>query len=290
MKSMHHLFCLSFLLLGACSGGGSSGGGNPGGGVGSLELLVTDAPFAHDIVSEARIAITEVRIHRDAAEEDSGFLELYEGGPIEFDLLDLQNGVTRELVRIDLPEGEYRQLRLVISDASLTLVNGNVYSTEDDTLQLTSTGTSGFKVFIDPPIQVVTNTSRTLLLDFDLTKTFHPIPANDALDATRYQLHPVIRVANLTESGVIRGVVTADDGTGQQVGVEGATVRILAPGELDLANSIATSGTRPDGRYAVIGLAPGFYDVVATEGERTRRVDGQQVFAGNATIVDLALE
>ena len=146
------------------------------------------------------------------------------------------------------------------------------------------------KLFIDPPLQVVTDVAVTLLLDFDLTKTFHPIPANDALNANRYQLQPVIRVANLTSAGVIRGFVTADDGTGQAVGVEGATVRILPPGELDPENAIATTGTRANGAYAVIGLAPGTYDVLASEGERVQRVDGQQVFAGNATVVDFALE
>jgi hypothetical protein len=286
MKSL--IAALATLVLCSCSDG-DGGSGAPGAGNGSLTLQVTDAPFVHDIVTEARIAISEVRIHRNA-EEDSGFLTLYDGAPIEFDLLDLQNGVTRELLRIDLPAGEYRQLRLVLSDASLTLVNGNVYSTDDGTLRFTSQATSGFKVFIDPPIEVVTNVARTLLLDFDLTKTFHPIPANDPLNATRYQLHPVIRVANLTETGVIRGLVTADDGTGQPVGVDGATVYVLAPGEQDPANSIATTGTRASGFYAVIGLAPGVYDVLAIEGERTGRVDGQQVFVGNATVVDVAIE
>lgn len=279
---------LSLLALAGCSGGGSSGGSS-GSGIGSLTLHATDAPFAHDIVDEARIAITEVRIHRDA-DAESGFETLYDGAPIDFDLLQLQDGVTRELFRVNLPAGTYHQLRLVLSDASLTLENGNVYSTEDDTLKFTSQATSGFKIFIDPPLEIVTDMAHTVLLDFDLTKTFHPIPANDPENATRYQMQPVIHVANVSETGVLRGRVTRDDGTGTQVPVDGATVYVLSPGEPELANSLTTTGTRPTGSWAVLGLEPGTYDVLAVLGDAEGRVNGAQVFVGNTTVVDIELE
>jgi hypothetical protein len=279
---------LAVLAGAGCSDGGGSSGGGPGG-PGSLTLLATDAPFAHDIVAEASITITEVRIHRES-DAESGFETLYDGDPIEFDLLELQDGVTRELFRVDLPAGTYRQLRLVLSDARLELENGNVYSTDDDTLKFTSQATSGFKIFIDPPLEIVTDLAATVLLDFDLTKTFHPIPANDAENATRYQLQPVIHVANLSETGVLRGRVTRDDGVGSQVPVDGATVYVLQPGELDLANSLRTTGTRPTGGYALLGLEPGAYDVVAVQGAEQGRVNGQQVFAGNTTVVDVEIE
>jgi hypothetical protein len=279
---------LAVLAGAGCSDGGSSGGGAPGG-PGSLTLLATDAPFAHDIVAEARIAITEVRIHREA-DAESGFETLYDGDPIEFDLLELQDGVTRELVRVDLPAGEYRQLRLILSDARLELENGNVYSTDDGTLDFTSQATSGFKLFIDPPLEIVSDLAATVLLDFDLTKTFLPIPANDAENATRYKLLPVVHVANLSDTGILRGRVTRDDGAGNQVPVDGATVYLLQPGELDLTNNLRTTGTRPTGGYALLGLEPGTYDVVAVQGAEEGRVDGQQVFAGNTTVVDVELE
>jgi len=97
---------------------------------------------------------------------------------------------------------------------------------------------SGFKVFIDPPIQIVDAVSRTLLLDFDLAKTFHPIPNNDPLNATTYSLHPVIHAANVSTSGELRGVVTTSNGQGGFTPVEHATVYALPPGETNVDNSI----------------------------------------------------
>jgi uncharacterized protein DUF4382 len=279
------VFLLSTLLCGSCGGGGGGGGG----GTGTLQLDATDAPFAHDIVTQARISVTKILIHDDA-NADSGFLTLYDGPPQELDLLNLQDGVKQTLVNATLPVGSYRQLRLIVSDASLELTNGNVYSTANGNLDLTSQGTSGFKVFIEPPVQVSSQVGRTLLLDFDLTKTFHPIPSNDPLNATSYKLQPVIHVANLSDTGELRGMVTHDDGTGQQVGVASATVYILPPGEQDPNNSVASTGTTAKGAYAVLGLAPGVYDVLATHGAEQGRVDGQQVFVGNVTVVDVVIQ
>lgn len=285
MKSLTSALLFLALLLG-CSGGG---GGNPGGATGTLNLIATDAPFARDLVTQARIAVTKISIHGNA-NADSGFRTLYEGAPLDLDLLNLQNGVTQALVSSTLPVGDYRQLRLFVSDASLTLTNGNVYSTANGTLKLTSQENSGFKVFVEPPINVTTQVAASLLLDFDLSKTFQPIPANDALNASTYKLKPVIKVSNLAVSGELRGVVTMDNGSGQPIGVDGATVYVLLPGELDPNNSVATTGTAPDGRYAVLGLDPGFYDVLATQGTLQGRVDGQLVVTGNVTAVDVAIQ
>lgn len=279
------LLAFTLLLLG-CSGGGSSTGSAA---TGTLDVLATDAPFARDLVTQARISVTKITIHEDA-NAGSGFRTIYDGVPVDLDLLDLQNGVTRVLVHATLPVGDYRQMRLIVSGASLTLINGNIYSTANGTLSLTSQGTSGFKVFIQPAVHVSSQLATSLLLDFDLSKTFHPIPANDALNATSYKLMPVIKACNLSNSGEIRGLVTKDDGNGQQIGVDGATVYILPPGELDPNNSVATTGSMPNGSYAVIGLDPGPYDVLATEGALQGRVDAQQVSTGNVTTVDVVIQ
>ncbi|MEE8468238.1 MAG: DUF4382 domain-containing protein, partial [Planctomycetota bacterium] len=215
---------LAFLLLSmvpACSGGGSA---SATGGTGFLTLEATDKPFDHSLVVEARLGIDLVRIHREGGD---GFQTLYEGPPLQFDLLDLQNGVVRTLVAFaPLTAGRYRQLRLHVSSGHLELTNGNVYTTGDGSLELTSQDTSGFKVFIDPPLIVADQISYKLLLDFDLTKTFKPVPGNDPENATKFHLHPVIRVANLGLSGTLSGTVVADDGSGNLLGVDMATVYV----------------------------------------------------------------
>jgi hypothetical protein len=274
----------ALLLAAACSGGGSSGKS----GTGPLKILVTDAPFAHDLVEEAKIHVSAVRVHRDA-QADSGFIDLDIGSGLELDLLDLQNGITAELVEAELPVGTYRQIRLVVDEASLTLVNGNVYSTELGNLHLTSTDTSGIKVFVSPPIQV-TSTLTTVLLDVDLTKSFHAIPASDPPNATKFNLMPVVRAANVATTGEIRGTVTHDDGTGTQVGVDAATVFLLLPGETDPDQSVASTSTSPDGEYALLGVSPGTYDLLAVKDPEQGSVVGVQVVAANAVTVDLVIQ
>lgn len=283
----HQLLTLGLALLpiSSCNGGGGSGATPDG----ELSIEATDKPFAHDLVTQALVRVSEISVHREAG-ASSGFLELFSGPPIELSLLDLQNGVTQILVRTDVPAGTYHQVRLVIESAYLELVNGNVYSTALGNLKLTSLATSGLKVFVDPPIEIVSGASETLLLDFDLTKTFHPIPANDPLAATSYKLHPVIHATNRSHTGEIRGVVRTDDGTGALVGVGQATVYVLPPGDPDPGNSVAATGTLSDGSYALIGIEPGTWDMLAVKDPLSGKVQGVEVSKGNATVVDLVIQ
>ena len=273
----------------ACLGCGGSGGGGGGGGIGTIGLVATDAPLDHSQVTEAVIGVDEIRVHPQA-DAQGGFITIYEGAPIEMNLLELHNGLTQELATADVPAAAYRQLRLHVESASLRLVNGNVYDTETGTLHLTSQDTSGFKVFIDPPVVVIAGFSTEVLLDVDLSKTFLPVPSDDPLNATSFNLLPVIRVANLSTSGEIRGVVSTDDGLGGTTPVEAATVYVLPPGETDTANSIASTATDVDGEYAVLGIPGGTYDVLATKGALQGREDGVTVLVGSVTVVDITIE
>ncbi len=273
----------STFFLGACSGGGSHAGN------GILRLQVTDAAFEYDIVQSASISVDRITIFADA-DSDSGPIVLYEGTPILMDLFHLRDGVTQNVDPSTLPVGSYRQLRLRVTDAELTLTNGNHYTTDDNSIHLTSQGTSGFKVFIDPPIVIEGGQTTSALLDFDLTHTFHPIPANDALTANHYQLHPVIHVTNLGQVGGIAGTITQGDGQGGLLPVEGATVYVLPPGQTDTTLAVATTGTGASGTYTVLALQPGPYDVLAVKGALSARANGITVVSGEVAQVDLTLD
>lgn len=276
------------LLLAAC-GGGSASAPPSTSTTGQLSLIATDKPLDHALVEDARIWVDQIRIHHES-DGSSGFYELYAGTPIELDLDGLINGITQGLVDADLPAGSYKQLRLHLSSARLELTNGNVYQTQDDSLKLTSQDTSGYKVMFDPAIEVIGGLKREVLLDFDLSKTFKPVPASDPLTATSYHLHPVIKVAVLSESGEVRGVVTEDDGTGALVGVVGASLYLLPPGETDLNEAITSTATGAAGSYALLGVAPGTYDVAAVVGPKTARLDGVVVAAGSYSTADLTVQ
>lgn len=287
MSYRKSLLLFALLACGSCSGG--SGGGAPAVETGTLSLLATDAPLDHDMVEEALVRIDRVRAHREA-DAESGFQTLYEGPPRELNLMNLNNGATWALVNADLPVGDYRQFRLHVASARLELTNGNVYSTEDGSLKLTSQATSGFKVFVDPPVSVAAQLSTEVLLDFDLSKTFLPTPANDPPNATSFRLHPVIRVANLSEAGEVRGGVFEDDGLGGLSPIEKATIYVLPPGETDRGNSLASTASDGDGSYAILGVPAGSYDILAAKDLLVGRVDGVSVSIGNVSAVDVIVE
>lgn len=287
MKYTHLLAVL--LCLTACSDS-SSDDGPPGapGSEGEIAVEVTDQPFAYDLVTSAIVRIDEVRVHQDA-DGDDGFITLYSGKALEFDLLELTNGVTELLVRTDIPVGTYHQLRLHVVGGKLELIDGDVFSTELGNLELTSTGTSGLKVFIDPPIEIVSEASSTLLLDFDLSKTFHAVPANDPLNAQKFLLKPVVHAVNLSLSGEVSGLVLRDDGTGTLQPVELAGVHLQPFGDPDPANSVASTASAADGSYRLIGVPPGTWDVLAVKEAEQGIVHGVEVAVGNVTHADVEI-
>jgi hypothetical protein len=284
------LFTLaSLLVLYACSDGDDStstgGPGGPGTGTGSLTVLATDEPFVYEIVTAASITVDRVSVHTDANEGNDGFLVIYDGPPRVVNLFALRDGLTTELAHSSLPACSYRQIRVRVTAAELALVNGNTYSTAQGNLHLTSQDTSGFKVFVDPPIEIQDGISRTFLLDFDLTHTFHPIPANDPLNADTYSFHPVIHATNLSTSGEIRGDVEHDGAP-----VADATVYVLPAGQTDVDQAVAVTGTNAQGRFAQLGLAPGLYDVRAVKGTLAGVATGIEVVVGSFTSVHVVLQ
>lgn len=289
MKNLLLPILAASLIATACSSG--SGGSGDSASTGTLNLTVTDAPIDPALVEEARIWVDQVRIHPQA-DSENGFLVIYDGAPRELNLLDLRNGITQGLAQADVPAADYRQLRLHVSSAYLRLVNGNEYSSADNSLKINSQASSGFKVFIDPAVTVQAGFSTDLLLDIDLGKTFKPTPANDPENATSYKLHPVIRAANISETGEIRGTVTADDGTGTgtYVAQENVAVYIMPPGETDPENSIASTATGVDGGYAILGLEAETYDVLAILDLLEGRVNGITVTVGSVSLADVIIE
>lgn len=285
---MRRTYSTIFLLAGllSCSSGGGSSS-SPGGS-GFLSIEVTDAPIDPSIVEEARLAVDKITVHEDAGAE-SGFITIYEGAPLDFNLFELRNGVTRGLVLARLDAGSYGQVRLFVESAYLRLTNGNEYRTSDNTLELPGQP-AGLKVNIDPPVEITGGTSRTLVLDFDLTRSFRPVPGNDPMGANQYHLHPVIRAANMSNSGEIRGLVTQDDGAGGSLPVETATVRVFLPGETDEDASVAATMTEENGSYAFIGLRPGTYDLRASKEELEGTLEGVAVSVGSATLADIRIE
>lgn len=307
MTIAHRSTVALLLTLAACSSGSGTPTppGDPGAGpVGGPEpptpdvpdgepapfgVQLTDAPFEHALLDSVVLRFDKVTAHVTDG-DDGGFLTLYEGAPIEIDLAPLKNGLTAPLVVTELPSGTWRQMRLFVESGELTLVNGNVYTTEDGSLQLPSASSSGLKVFFDPPIEVIAGAQNEVLIDFDLSNSFHPIPGNDPENAMRYQMHPVLRSGDCVTGGKLIGGVFEDAGGSPGAPFEGATVFVLPKGQTDTAFSAATTATDEDGSWAVICLAIGEYDVKAKHGDFESAIQTVTVATGQTTVVDLLLD
>jgi hypothetical protein len=298
---MLRLFALAALMslisLTSCGDGGGDdssvnppGGPGPGPGQGALTLLATDDPFVYEMVTAANVTIDRISIHTDPDEEDNGFLVLYDGPPKVVDLLSLHDGITDQLVHANLAIGTYRQIRIRVTAAALSLSNGDTFSTTAGNLHLTSQATSGFKVFVDPPIEVVEGASRSFLLDFDLTKTFLPIPADDPMNATSFHLQPVIHAADIAASGQITGDVKQFSQQGPLAPVEDATVYVMPAGIGSIDSAIAVTSTNAAGEFTQLGLPPGVYDVLAVKGTLSDLTTDVEVTVGVPATVHLLLQ
>ena len=167
---------------------------------GTLIVKLTDAPFNYNLLEEANVTISKIEV-REKGQTDSPFHILSEG-EINVNLLDLQNGLTAEIVNLEIPAGDYDLIRLYISQSSVRLKNGMEYD-----LKIPSSIQSGLKVFVKPEISVVGGLTTELLLDFDVSKSFVPKGNINLSSFNGFNFKPVIRSINLSFAGRIEGIV-----------------------------------------------------------------------------------
>jgi len=162
------------LLLASCGGGeggGIGGTGSPST-LGTLNVLLTDAPACG--YEAVNVTVEKVRVHMTSSAEDAdaGWSEVVLNPSRRFNLLDLMNGVTANLGQTALPPGKYTQLRLVLTDNdSANPLANSVVPTGGTEAALTSSAATetGLKVKVD--IDVVANRITDVFLDLDACKS-----------------------------------------------------------------------------------------------------------------------
>ncbi len=262
---------------------------------GRLRVQLTDAPFPYDLIAEANVTIfkIEARYKKDDdgmddemdmendGNEDGGrpFVTLMEVDK-DINLLELTNGVTENLVDMEVPAGEYDLIRIYVRGVNVVLKDGRMFD-----LKVPSGPQTGIKVFIDPPLLVAGGLTADLLLDFDVSQSFVARGNLEKESFNGFNFKPVIKASNLTTAGTLAGNVftTLEDET-QEV-LEGAQVALYVAETL-----ITTTFTNEEGSYMVMGLEAGSYDVeVQLEGYETQTVEGISIIAGNKTVQDFEL-
>ncbi len=248
-------------------------------GTGNVVIRLTDAPFPYDMVEEANITIDWVKLHRvdsvDVA-PDSVFIMMEKDTTLN--LLDLSNGITAVLSEMEIPAGNYNEIRFHVTEASLKAV--------DDTtmykLKIPSGEASGIKVKIKPWLVVEDGVESEVLLDFDVNRSFKIIGNEHGKKGIKgFMFKPIVRAVNLSSAGKVEGMVTNEDGDK----VKNAIITLYTE-----TDTISCSKSTVGGYYAIIGVPEGTYSMACErDGYVTEVVDNVDVQIGNVTEQDFVL-
>ncbi len=194
MKRLWYLILFPFLLLviANCSKSTKSEKASEG----MIKIYLTDVPAVYDSV---KIVVSEVSVHKATEDDDtlSGWVVVNDSVQT-YDLLQLRNGAMAVLDSGSLDAGHYTQIRLLITDGSYVVVNGQSYD-----LQIPSGYQSGVKLVHQ--FRIEENKLYELILDFNAEKSIVHT------EGDKYQLKPTIRVVAKVTSGEIVGVTVPSE-------------------------------------------------------------------------------
>lgn len=245
-------------------------------GPGRLSIKITDHPFDISTVESATVTISKIEMRQAGAKEGDPFLML-KTNPVTVNIFELRNGITEELVNLEVPKGDYDLVRIYVDEGTLKLKDIN----EPFNLKIPSGKQTGIKVFIDPVIHVEGGISAELILDFDLSKSF-VMRGQNARNGFIFK--PTIKAINNSTQGRVVGVVT--DNSLQKNLLENVTVSLINPGEDTL-----TALTDTTGHYLIMGIPGGTYSMSASkENYVTANVGGVVVVAGNKVTQNFTLK
>lgn len=251
---------------------------SPGEGNGMLRVVMTDAPFPIGLVAEANVSIERVEMREKGSDDDADFIVLTDVDTV-LNLIDLQNGLTATLVELEVPAGDYDEVRVITGDATIILTD----STDFD-LKVPSGSQSGIKVKVSPVIHVEEGLTTELLLDFDLSKSF-VVQGNPSTPAgiNGFNFKPVIRAVNASTAGRVQGTVIADAG-------DSALANVYIVLDADESEEVYEAYTNENGEYVLLGIPTGTYTLRAElEGYETAEQSGISIVAANSTTVNLSL-
>ncbi|SNS70373.1 protein of unknown function [Ekhidna lutea] len=241
-------------------------------GTASMQVSLIDDPAQYDAVL-IDVQGLSYKIETDTSEtaEDNkeGSWNTVDIEPRVYDILELNNGEEALLADTDIPEGELKEIRLILGDQNQVVI-------ENDTLDLTipSGSSSGLKLKVDADIEA--NESYKLTLDFDAAKSIHETGNG------KFILKPVIRVfleeTDESEFGSISGVVSPDSIS--------SVVYVIEPDDEDTVSTIPEA----DGSFLVTMLEADSYHVIAIPAEdsgfNAASKEGVVVVAGETTELD----
>lgn len=211
-----------------------------------LRILATDAPFPYADVLSAIVTLDRIEI-REAGDGPFETLVSFPGGR-DIDLVNLQNGTVRVLFAGDPEPGIYDALRIIVRAKEITIRDGDERRTFTE-FKVPSGPQTGIKVFVDPPIAVVTDLTHDLVLDFDMARSY-VVQGNPKTPAgiKGFNFKPVIRAINQSTAGTLTFRVRSDNRTPRDTSddffVDGAAYELRDASDVVVASG--SSGIDPN--------------------------------------------
>lgn len=264
---------------------------------GQIVVKIADEPSPIELIEKANVTITKVEIRAVEGEtkgassendesdtEDSPFIVLFEGSH-DAELTELRNGVTDELVTLEIPADAYDLVRVHVKDASVNLKEYGDYP-----VNVPSGVQTGVKIFIKPGIILGGGETVEVLLDFNVDRSFVPLGDwNDPENIAGFNFKPVIRAVNRSQTGMIKGFIYANIEVEEgepfvSMPLDGALVSVEVDGEM------TSTLTEEDGSYAILGVPEGQYLLNAEKVGYSSLTNVEvEVLAGRVTEKDFVL-
>jgi hypothetical protein len=189
LLSSFSILVLSFFVF-SCSDSDDDSGGTS-----RIKVGLTDNPGDYD---EVNVEILDVKIKNSNDTEDNGWVSIGIANPGIYNLLDLTGGVIAPLSDSEIPSGFLGQIRLILGENNTVVKDGVTYP-----LNTPSAQQSGLKLQVNQTLEP--NFTYDFLIDFDVNQSI----VVEAGGSGNYNLHPVLRVITVANSGSISGTVVS---------------------------------------------------------------------------------
>jgi hypothetical protein len=260
---------VGILSLSACDEAPLASGGAP-----RLSVLLSDAPAD---LAEANVKVEKIVLIREATGEgtSSGRVELTPKSTDWVNLLTLANGKVQDLVTETIEAGTYRQVRLVVCDMYIKTKTGQIVASPGATLptgvtaaagtelKLNGVCKSGFKVNFPEDGITVGDGTNTVVIDFDVQRSF----VREAGKSGKWIVSPVLHGVRQETGGTITGNVTLQGVTlpvacGGDTLTQTALLQRFVP-TATTGTTVRSGSTTGTGAYNISHVAAGSYTLGA---------------------------